>query len=167
MRKAVTLSLIISVISIVISVVRCEPIYTDWIGVLVGILSLLVTILMGWNIYQVIDLNKIRSKYNGELNYIHNKADFNNGMSYLINSQNLACQISHGKNELIKFQMIQLCLAGVKVLSNFKCFTECNNSIDTTISAIEATAHIKLNYDEIVSLLTMASEIRIVMKLQI
>lgn len=35
----------------------------DYLGVIVGILSLLVTILLGWNIYNLIDLKSIQEKY--------------------------------------------------------------------------------------------------------
>lgn len=36
----------------------------DYIGAIVGILALLVTILIGWNIYTIIDIKKIRKEYN-------------------------------------------------------------------------------------------------------
>lgn len=38
-----------------------EPVDADWLGVLVGILSLLVMLLIGWNIYSVIDLNRLKN----------------------------------------------------------------------------------------------------------
>ena len=39
---------------------RCEPIEADWAAVLVGILSALVTALIGWQIYTIIDLRKMQ-----------------------------------------------------------------------------------------------------------
>lgn len=36
-----------------------EGIYLDYIGIIIGILALLVTVLMGWNIYTVIDTKKV------------------------------------------------------------------------------------------------------------
>lgn len=52
----VLLSLILSIISLCNSHPCTSGL--DYIGVIVGILSLLVTILIGWNIYTVIDFNK-------------------------------------------------------------------------------------------------------------
>lgn len=34
----------------------------DYMGVIVGILSLLVTVLIGWNIYTVVDFNRIKEE---------------------------------------------------------------------------------------------------------
>lgn len=39
----------------------------DYYGVIVGILSLLVTILIGWNIFSVIDLKRIKEEYNSTI----------------------------------------------------------------------------------------------------
>lgn len=47
----------------------------DYMGVIVGVLSLLVTVLVGWNIYTIIDYQKEISKTKKELNFI--KQDIN------------------------------------------------------------------------------------------
>jgi len=47
----------------------------DYMGIIVGILSLLVTVLIGWNIYTIIDYQKEISKTKKELNFI--KQDIN------------------------------------------------------------------------------------------
>lgn len=48
-----------------------EELQFDYIGAIIGILSLLVTLLLGWNIYQVIDLKnveaKLREKYDEKI----------------------------------------------------------------------------------------------------
>lgn len=60
-RNAVGLiAIVVSIIAISVALVYKQPITADWLGVLIGILSLLVMMLIGWNIYSVIDLNKIR-----------------------------------------------------------------------------------------------------------
>lgn len=55
-------SALISVTSACFVFARCAPITADWMGILVGILSLLVTVLLGWNIYTAIQLNEIMNK---------------------------------------------------------------------------------------------------------
>ena len=52
----VAISLIVSIISLCNSLPRTDGL--DYIGVIVGILSLLITMLIGWNIYTVVDFNK-------------------------------------------------------------------------------------------------------------
>lgn len=62
-RNAVGLiAIVVSIIAISVALVYKQPINSDWLGVLVGILSLLVMMLIGWNIYSVIDFNKTKSE---------------------------------------------------------------------------------------------------------
>lgn len=63
-----TISVAISLIALSISICRCEPIKMDWLGVLVGILSLLVTAILGWQIYSVIDIKKTVSEIKSHTN---------------------------------------------------------------------------------------------------
>lgn len=46
----------------------------DYLGAIVGILAILITVLIGWNIYQLIDLKNIRKNYEARINEI--KKDF-------------------------------------------------------------------------------------------
>lgn len=46
----------------------------DYLGFIVGILALLVTVLMGWNIYQLINLKNIKKNYEARINEV--KKDF-------------------------------------------------------------------------------------------
>ena len=57
------LSLIVSGIAIGVSFYRTENLSVDYMGVIVGILSLLVTALLTWNIYTVIDVKSIKEDY--------------------------------------------------------------------------------------------------------
>ena len=54
------ITLVIGIAALSVSFFRCEPITMDWMGVLVGVLSFLVTILLGWQIYTLIDIRKIQ-----------------------------------------------------------------------------------------------------------
>ena len=53
-------SLVLSIAALCVALLRCEPFTMDWMGVLVGVLSFLVTILLGWQIYTLIDIRKIQ-----------------------------------------------------------------------------------------------------------
>ncbi len=56
------LSLIVSGIAIGVSFYRTRDLSMDYMGVIVGILSLLVTSLLGWNIYSLIDVRRIKDE---------------------------------------------------------------------------------------------------------
>lgn len=49
-------SLILGIAALCISYIRCEPLTIEWMGILVGVLSFLVTIVLGWNIYTYVDM---------------------------------------------------------------------------------------------------------------
>ncbi|OUO16555.1 hypothetical protein [Odoribacter splanchnicus] len=56
------LSLFISVISLCLAYPKHENLCFDYQGIFVGILSILVTVLIGWNIYTLIDLRNIQNE---------------------------------------------------------------------------------------------------------
>lgn len=55
-------ALILSITSICISAWRSPELSFDYQGVIVGVLSLLVTVILGWNIYTVIDIKNTRGE---------------------------------------------------------------------------------------------------------
>lgn len=58
-------TIIISIVAISVSCPNTPELGFDYQGVIVGVLSLLVTALLGWNIYTLIDLKNIRDNING------------------------------------------------------------------------------------------------------
>lgn len=75
------ISLLISIIAICVTCPNSEKLNFDYQGVLVGILSMLVTVLIGWNIYSIIDIKKIRDElYATKANSVFN-AEKNNAIT--------------------------------------------------------------------------------------
>ena len=67
------ISVLLSIASICISLIRSEPLTFDGMSALVGILSALVTVLIGWQIYTFVD---IKSRVKEEVQKaINEKAD--------------------------------------------------------------------------------------------
>lgn len=61
MKKAYVLSLLalaVSLSALCLCCCRCEPIMADWMAILVGILALLVTFLVGWQITRTLDIER-------------------------------------------------------------------------------------------------------------
>lgn len=70
-------AIIISMVAIIIAAPRYTPVSIDYLGVIAGILSILVTTLLGWQIWTVISIDK---KINDKIQELSKKIDvrFNN-----------------------------------------------------------------------------------------
>lgn len=53
------LTFLIAIVALCLTIARCEPITIDWATILVGILAILVTTLIGWQIFQVVNINRV------------------------------------------------------------------------------------------------------------
>lgn len=164
-------SIVLSFLAIFFSVIA---IYTsqpynwklNFVGLAIAILTILVTILIGWNIYSVLDLKGYKRKYNQlllkierETNYLHNKADYHYGLSMCYNSISLASSISKGSDENVKYQMYIQGAQGMKILSNMCEFEHCNSVIDILYSTENATSKIKLTSEERKQIVEVLKEI--------
>ena len=56
------IALMVSIIAICVAGYRAPELSVDYLGVIVGVLALLVTVLIGWNIYTLIDIDRIRKE---------------------------------------------------------------------------------------------------------
>ena len=57
-------SLVLSIVATCVAIWRSPELGFDYQGVLVGVLSLLVTVLLGWNIYTLVDIRDTRERLN-------------------------------------------------------------------------------------------------------
>lgn len=62
LQVACIVSLLTSIITLCLSIPRSQEFNFDYLGLLVGIQSLIVTILIGWNIYCLVDLKGMRGE---------------------------------------------------------------------------------------------------------
>ncbi|MCL1671760.1 hypothetical protein [Elizabethkingia ursingii] len=69
------IALIVSLASLFFVIFRIKPIVWDWMAILVGILSLLVTVLLGWQLYQIFNINKIEEKLKHELDVFRGETE--------------------------------------------------------------------------------------------
>lgn len=89
-------AIICSVVAICVSLPSAPELGIDYIGVIVGILSLLVTMLIGWQIYNVITIDK---KIRDEVN--KTKSSFIKEIEVIKDSSYIALQKLQFKTELI------------------------------------------------------------------
>lgn len=67
-------TLIISVASLSLSLCRIEPVTLDWLGILVGVLALLTSVLLGWQVFSIINLRGMEGQLK-KLEEISRKGD--------------------------------------------------------------------------------------------
>lgn len=60
--------LVISIISLSLVLLRCEPIEADWVSIDIGILAVLATTLIGWQIFTLINLRRLESEIQRKVN---------------------------------------------------------------------------------------------------
>ncbi|MFK2673663.1 hypothetical protein ACIXS0_06540 [Bacteroides fragilis] len=89
-------AIICSVVAICVSLPSAPELGMDYIGVIIGILSLLVTMLIGWQIYNVITIDK---KISDEVNKA--KSSFIKEIEVIKDSSYIALQKLQFKTELI------------------------------------------------------------------
>lgn len=101
------LALFFSVIAFVISILIVIPLLNDcgrqfdYIGAIIGILALLVTILMAWNIYTVIDIKSLKNEIEARDERLTQNLDIEIN-EYLIQSELTQVNIFAKNNEWIK-----------------------------------------------------------------
>lgn len=77
-------ALVLGVIAVCVSVWRSPDLTFDYQGVIVGILSLLVTVILGWNIYTVIDIKNTRTEIYKLKELLENQIKHSNENTQLI-----------------------------------------------------------------------------------
>lgn len=127
------LAIIISIIALLISWLRCEPLEMDWMSVLVSILSILVTLLIGWQIYSVLDIKKTVKEIKTNTNKIQEETmaraytSIMNQTSYLVEgrSENDDCfnAVSNGLFACKHYHLAgnsKECVRLLGIIANFK-----------------------------------------------
>lgn len=139
----------------------------DYIGVVVAILALLVTLLIGWNIWSMIDIKGIRKEFDTlnyefqrQINYLQNKTDYNTAFMHGRTSQMMACSLTELGKEERKMDMLYSAIISVKMFANLSCEKEYNSILGTAIETIKATSEILLSEDDLDKLLLMIGEIQ-------
>lgn len=146
---------------------RVENLGFDYMGVIVAILALLVTLLIGWNIWSMIDIKSIRKEFDTlryefqrQINYLQNKTDYNTAFMHGRTSQMMACSLTELGKEERKMDMLCSAIISVKMFANLSCEEEYNSILGTAIETMKATNEILLSEDNIDKLLLMIGEIQ-------
>lgn len=116
------LALTMGILNFALICFRCEPIEANWMAILIGILTLLVTVLIGWNIYSVLELKGLVKEVK-KINY-RTSAHTNEGLAdvYI----HLLC-IEDAK----EYKLLQCIIDAIMYHSLIEEFSKCNRIINT------------------------------------
>lgn len=160
----VAISLTMSIISLCNSLPRTDGL--DYIGVIVGILSLLVTILIGWNIYTVIDFNKKKeelAKNEAVLSElilrVNNNTTADSAALEFYFAYLYGYLLTHNEPLGLGFWYINHTLNAVLKYSEISKYKECNALIEMLLSTIIEPSKIKVNKERKEDLLKLVSGI--------
>lgn len=140
----------------------------DYQAIIVGILGGLFTLIVGWNIYQMVDWKKkielveeLSEKIKEEINYIHNKQDYNQAVAYGIMSQSASVSFAPNERETIKKTMILKGLTAIKQLSYFPdTQKEISSILSTLCKGMNNSSEIKLDRKFVTDMIMLCGEIK-------
>ena len=124
----------------------------DYQAILVGILAGLFTLIVGWNIYQMVDwrsefkkVSEMESNMTKEVNYLHNKTTYNQSLTYGFLSQDIAMTLADLDKTAKKEQMLHY---GIIALIQFSQFPDCDQEsqslLNILIEALRQTENISI-----------------------
>lgn len=139
----------------------------DYQAILVGIVGGIFTLLVGWNIFQMVDwktkekkVNDLQLQLEKDMNYIHNKADYNQALIFAMMSQTISSTFAPNDKSVLKYQMLIKGIQSLKVLSKFPdCEIEIQALMKTLIKGLKNSISINLSDEIKTELLVSCGEI--------
>lgn len=180
----VSFSFLLTTVNVVLLCVICprkdvflDGLYFDYSGVIVAIFSLLVTILIGWNIYSVLDIKqisqeveKISQQYDDRINDIQDLLkrvpEIENNNSLIVEQYilNIYLRLSGKDNSSVDFHVLEV---GLGVIDAFIKTNRIDNATTTTSLLVTVIdTGVSINSDEKEKLFTKLSRINNADKIQ-
>lgn len=139
----------------------------DYQAILVGIMAAIFTLIVGWNIFQMIDLkqkleevDKLKESFNEDICYAHNIIDLNKAETYAFLCQNCIMYLHSEAKLITKYQMLQYGLNSLKIFTKASETEQVISSItDSMIECLGFTHDTKLTEDEKDSMLMLLGSI--------
>lgn len=155
-----SVSLLLSVIAVCVAVWRSPELGFDYQGVIIGVLSLLVTVLIGWNIYTLIDLKKLQGDYreiiSGTSKHINGNMAIAEGANFMIYHYLIT-----GKDPLgLEYRLIHHGIASIVNASQYGDIPACNNFTDAILQCVPHPENIVIRENEKNELLKLISLVK-------
>ena len=157
-------AIIMSVAAVSMVIFRIEPITYDWMGVLVGVLSILVVTLIGWNIYTAVDAKTTLKEQNKKIEYYDKKLSLlieNADLQAYELSRNMchtASRIFYKADDAVEF--LRYSLLGLYYTAKLGNHQQCNILIASILETSSLWASKIIDVNDKADLLEKAYEIK-------
>lgn len=131
----------------------------DYQAILVAILAGLFTLIVGWNIYQAIDLDRkvsqvdiLRDDFQSQLKELQDQSEFNRAIIFGMLSQSATAVFVSNEKPLLKYKMIVHALDAIRILSTFEsseAVEYTNKIISTTINGLKSSKNEKIEHQHV------------------
>lgn len=145
------ISLAALALSVYAAFVCDKRIEADWMGVLVGVLALLTSVLLGWQIFSLFNINSIKKdvediKKNTTMIMENNLVEFHSSMALYISSHE-----DYQNNNQLAHKYIMNRLYMIIHLYNVKDYNRCESQITTLLTTLkgEQVSPIPKEYKEV------------------
>lgn len=152
-------SLLISIVSLCLSVARCGPLTTDWMAILVGVLSLLVAALIGWQIFSIINIDKIKKDVKEVYWDMYVNAEESKMNIYASLCDFYIAQMEKERNSITSYRYVMNQLYLIITLHNLKEYERCKIHIGKLIERAEIIRPIKVSREHIELLMRLISKV--------
>ncbi len=147
-------AIILSIIAICVSCSRENQINFDYMGVIVGVLSLLITVLVGWNIFTLIDIRRIQE----DIKKRKKEVDFESRRNMCVSSMALSDLYYEITTKQpikdVKYKYLLYRISAMFNASIIKDIDTCNSITKALLEQIKPK-HLQLNIQQKESLLSL------------
>jgi len=147
-------SLLLSVIAVCVAVWRSPELDFDYQGVLVGVLSLLVTVLIGWQIYSIVDFNRKIADIERKSDILQKISDNSERINLINKSETEQCisliyyhLLGFSKHIPLEYEYISHAIESIIYASMLKNYNLCNITVDVILSSIKEPETIVIGCD--------------------
>ena len=139
-----TVSFVISIVAICIAAYRSPELGFDYLGLLVGIQAVLVTALIGWNIYAVLDLRSIKSELTDTKEHALFNAEKNNALTAHAAGDVFYSLLVGAVPFSFEYHYLYYRLSECLHLSHIRNMDTCNSVVQSIFESIAAPERIRL-----------------------
>ena len=139
-----TVSFVISIVALCIAAYRSPELGFDYLGLLVGIQAVLVTALIGWNIYAVLDLRSIKSELTDTKEHALFNAEKNNALTAHAAGDVFYSLLVGAVPFSFEYHYLYYRLSECLHLSHIRNMDTCNSVVQSIFESIAAPERIRL-----------------------
>lgn len=163
--KKINWSILISLIALVVSIISLCNVYPrelglDYLGLIVGILALITAILLGWNIYTIIDIKENYKRYSDILNEVdfaqHKQIAYQEYTNWMIYHKLLTGKDPNG----LEYSFLHHAASCLYHTSCIKEFDTCRAVVKGMDECLYNPMNIKMKKENIAILLSILQKVR-------